>query len=304
MEKSKIKRREPFLCWKKGFVGIMWQDGRIWLSIKRERKMGMRAQGDVMHIVFFDIDGTLAIRKDVPVSAERAIKALRENGDLSFICTGRSLAYVRDNFAAYADGFVCSNGRLAVKGSQVLYDHPLDKEQVKDIVAKLDEIGCGYAFFGTEHGYYGGDPDGFAAMAAAWDKGFMKRMEDIGETLVYNFDVYFKDKEQRIKIEQALEGNCLLNPHGPHPSADVTVLGIDKGTALLAVAQALGVAIEDTYAFGDGINDLCMLEAAGHGIAMGNAMAQLKEKAEYVTSDIRDDGVARGLAHYRLVQGE
>ena len=64
----------------------------------------MRAQGDVMHIVFFDIDGTLAIRKDVPVSAERAIKALRENGDLSFICTGRSLAYVRDNFAAYADG--------------------------------------------------------------------------------------------------------------------------------------------------------------------------------------------------------
>ena len=102
------------------------------------------------------------------------------------------------------------------------------------------------------------------------------------------------------EIAEALADTCLVNPHGPHPSADVTVLGVDKGDAVHNVAAALGVAIEDTYAFGDGINDICMLEAAGHGIAMGNAMDEVKQVAEYVTTDINRDGVANGLAHYGL----
>ena len=66
------------------------------------------------------------------------------------------------------------------------------------------------------------------------------------------------------------------------------------------VAEALGVPIEETYAFGDGINDLSMIVAAGHGIAMGNAVDELKAAAEYVTASIDDDGVAKAMAHYEL----
>ena len=253
-----------------------------------------------MHLVFFDIDGTLAIRKDVPESAEAALARLRGKGDKVFICTGRSHAYVRANFSRYADGFICSNGRFAICKDQILYDHPLTSEQIKDIISRLEKTGCGYAFFGTEKGFYGGDPQGFEPIAASWDPGFVIRGVDPDAMHVYNFDVYFNSIEQRRQIEAVTADICLLNPHGPHPSADVTVLGIDKGTALLAVAEKLGVAIEDTYAFGDGVNDLCMIEAAGHGIAMGNAVSQLKEKAEFVTADILSDGVAKGLAHYHL----
>ena len=254
-----------------------------------------------MHLAFFDIDGTLAIRKDVPTSAEKALAQLRANGDLVFICTGRSLAYVLANFGRYADGFICHNGRLAVKDEEVLYDHPLTRQEVENIIRLLDETGCGYAFFEKHAGYYGGDPDGFEAIAAAWDPGFMHRGIDPAVLKAYNFDVFFKDAAQRDAIAKKLEGLCLLNPHGPHPSADVTVLGVDKGSALVSVAKTLGVAIEDTYAFGDGINDLCMLEAAGHGIAMGNAMDALKEKAEFITTPILEDGVYNGLKHYGLI---
>lgn len=52
------------------------------------------------NLVFFDIDGTLAIRTNVPASAEKALEIIRANGDKVFICTGRNPAYVRKNFSA------------------------------------------------------------------------------------------------------------------------------------------------------------------------------------------------------------
>ncbi len=254
-----------------------------------------------MNLVFFDIDGTLAIGKKVPESAQKALRRLRANGDLVFICTGRSLTYVRANFHQYADGFICSNGRLGVVEDEVLYDHPLTKEQVEEIRTKLKDIPCSYAFFSESAGYYEGNVDGFDAMAAVWEKGFMKRGVDPETMKAYNFDVYFESREVRDQIEQVLDGFCLLNPHGPHPTADMTVLGIDKGTALKAIAEKMNVPVENTYAFGDGVNDQCMLEAAGHGIAMGNAFDSLKEIAEFVTTDILADGVKNGLEHYGLI---
>lgn len=254
-----------------------------------------------MNLVFFDIDGTLAIRKDVPLSAQKALHDLRMNGSIVFICTGRSLTYVRKNFYKYANGYICSNGRYAMMGCcETLYDMPLSKEQVDEIRRRLDPIGCSYAFFTQDSGYFAGNEDDFAPMASAWDPGFMKK--GIPEDMkAYNFDVCFSSRRMYAKIEEVLKDMCILNPHGPHPTADVTILGADKGTALRAVAEKLGVPIENTYAFGDGMNDLCMLEAAGHGIAMGNAVEELKAKAEFVTTPILEDGVKNGLAHYGLI---
>lgn len=257
-----------------------------------------------MNLVFFDIDGTLAIGRNVPASAEKALEELRKKGNLVFICTGRSLAYVENNFSKYADGFICSNGRLAVRGDTVLYNHPLEGSRIREIIARLDKIGCGYAFFGDYSGWYGGNPEGYEVMASVWDPGFMKKGIDPDNITAYNFDVWFESTEQRHEIEESLKDICLLNPHGPHPTADVTVLGIDKGTALIHVAEKLNVPVENTYAFGDGVNDLCMLESAGHGIAMGNAVSSLKEKAEFVTADILEDGVKKGLIHYGLIGEE
>ena len=254
-----------------------------------------------MNIVFFDIDGTLAIGRNVPESAEKALREMRENGDLVFICTGRSPSYVKKNFGQYADGFICCNGRLAFMGDEILYDHPLTKEQVDDIVKRLKKVNAGYAFFETNAGYFEGSDEGFALMSGVWDPGFLRR--GIPEEMhAYNFDVYFQGLEHRLQIEKELEDICLLNPHGPHPTADVTVLGIDKGTALINIAEKLNIPLENTYAFGDGVNDICMLEAAGHGIAMGNGVDDLKEKAEYITTEILKDGVYLGLKHYGLVK--
>ncbi len=253
-----------------------------------------------MAILFFDIDGTLALGTKVPPSAADAIDRTREAGNLVFICSGRPRRYAEGNFGAYADGFVCSNGRLAVRGSETLVSQPLTIQQIRTITGVLDDLNAGYAFCGIDNQYYGGNP-AFRAVAEEANGPTLDLANELDTSVdLFNFDVYFVDASEREAIAAALDGMCLVNPHGPHPSADVTILGYGKGDAVRDVTRALGIAHQDSYAFGDGINDLSMIEIAGHGIAMGNAVPELKAAAEFVTTNILDDGIANALAHYGL----
>ena len=253
-----------------------------------------------MNIIFFDIDGTLALGKDVPPSAAEGIRLVREKGDLVFICTGRGIRYVKNNFSAYADGFITNNGRLAFYKDEVIFDEPLDKDVQRKILEVLRQSEVGYVFHGKYDGHYGGPADLFETMSAVGDPGYMSYGVDEKEDY-YNFDFSYKDPKDRDGLKEALKKYCIMNPHGPHPSVDMSVYGIDKADALRHVAQRLQVDIDHTYAFGDGFNDITMLKAAGHGIAMGNGQEKTKEAAEYVTKRIDEDGVYRALKHYKLI---
>lgn len=253
-----------------------------------------------MAIIYFDIDGTLAEGTKVPQSAADAVARTRAAGNLVFICTGRPRWYAQRTFSAYADGFVCCNGRLAVRGDDCIIDQHIERDMVERIVRILDAHEVGYAFFGLDQLFYGGNQ---AYRSIAEDvHGPLGSLEEALEQglPLYSYDIFFRDAAAREAVAADLEGISLVNPHGPHPSADVTVTGYGKGDACRDVTAALGVANEDSYAFGDGVNDISMLEAVGHGVAMGNAMQATKDVAEYVTTDIHDDGVANGLAHYGL----
>ena len=251
-----------------------------------------------MSVIFFDIDGTLATGTTVPESAAAAVAHARAAGNYVFICTGRPRRYAQEHFGAYADGFVCSNGRLAVCDGRVLVNKPVKASQVEAIIRVLDEHRAGYAFFSVDELYYGGNES--YRQVAEQANGPTRNLADAlaAGTELYSFDIYFHNASERNAIAQALDGICLVNPHGPHPSADVTVLGYGKGDAARDVTAALGLSHEQSYAFGDGINDLSMIQAAAHGVAMGNAVDELKAAAEYVTTAIDNDGVANGLAHY------
>lgn len=72
----------------------------------------------------------------------------------------------------------------------------------------------------------------------------------------------------------------------------------NKGAALEELAGCCGVSREQVMAFGDGFNDLEMVEFAGLGVAMGNAVPELKAVADYVTAGNDDDGVAEALQKF------
>ena len=251
---------------------------------------------------FFDIDGTLAIRRDVPESASDSIAQLRSQGHYVFICTGRNASYVRRHFSAYADGFICANGRYAFMNERVLYDHPIETGLLVRAHDTVRSIGGGIIFFGNTHAYYAGDEEGSERFCTAHAGEPVGRLSSFSETdPVYTFDVFFHSEDELQRITEALCDFCIFNPHLPWPTADVTVLPHDKGTALASVIAQLGISREHTYAFGDGHNDLCMFREAGHTIAMGNAVEELKHAAEHITTDILADGVRNGLQHYGLL---
>ena len=83
-----------------------------------------------------------------------------------------------------------------------------------------------------------------------------------------------------------------------HPAfTDITAKGADKGEGILALAAHLGLNPQSTIAFGDGGNDTSMIQAAGIGVAMGNALETLKSEADYVTTSVDEDGVLNALKH-------
>ncbi|MBO5056122.1 MAG: HAD family hydrolase [Lachnospiraceae bacterium] len=74
--------------------------------------------------------------------------------------------------------------------------------------------------------------------------------------------------------------------------------GMNKGKALMLICEKEGIRREETIAFGDQELDIPMLEAAGIGVAMGNAIEELKQKADFITKTNNEAGIAYALDYY------
>ncbi len=85
-------------------------------------------------------------------------------------------------------------------------------------------------------------------------------------------------------------------------NVEINQIRANKGEALLALAAHLGVKREQSVAFGDGLNDLSMLEQAGIGVAMDNACPEAKALADWIAPSCDEDGVACGI--YKFCFGE
>lgn len=85
---------------------------------------------------------------------------------------------------------------------------------------------------------------------------------------------------------------------GGFNNLEFTRKGVTKGKALKHLASLLSINIEDTMAIGDTENDLSILKAAGIGVAMGNAPADIQAAASYVTASNEEDGVGKAIAHF------
>ena len=106
-------------------------------------------------------------------------------------------------------------------------------------------------------------------------------------------------KEQEADIREKIPG-CSITRWSRFgidvlPGSGDKVAGIRKYLALQ------GISHEETIAFGDGENDIGMLQYAGIGVALGNAGEEVKAAADYVTADIDDDGVWKALEHFHII---
>ncbi len=81
---------------------------------------------------------------------------------------------------------------------------------------------------------------------------------------------------------------------------EINAVGVDKGRGLMELGELLGIRPEEVMAFGDGDNDIRMLQKAGIGVAMGNALDNVKAAADYVTDTNDEEGVAKAILKYAL----
>lgn len=87
---------------------------------------------------------------------------------------------------------------------------------------------------------------------------------------------------------------------GGYNNLEFTRADANKGVGLRKLAEILGVNPDATMAIGDTENDLAIIEAAGIGVAMGNATDAIKARADYVTTTNTKDGVAAAIEHFIL----
>ena len=117
---------------------------------------------------------------------------------------------------------------------------------------------------------------------------------------VQKVQAFFKDMELRAEVLKTLPAEFpdLVITTSIVNNIEINSREATKGVALEKLAAYLGIPLESTMAFGDDTNDITMLEAAGIGVAMGNAYDEVKGSADFVTSDCDENGVAYAINHF------
>lgn len=196
-----------------------------------------------------------------------------------------------------------TNGALCFIGSKIVNRVPIDKCSLERI---LDDV--------RENNYccivVGQSGVRLLNPKPIFDEVFVKGLSVTNidkslsaEEMICNEDIFqlspFFSSEHEKALMSQISG-CVSGRW--HPSfTDITSIAADKGNGLLAMAEALGINLQQTIAFGDGGNDIPILSAAGIGIAMGNACDEVKQAADYVTSSVDDDGIMKALQYFGVI---
>ena len=109
----------------------------------------------------------------------------------------------------------------------------------------------------------------------------------------------FITQQEEAELLEVLPG-CRITRWGEEV-VDLIAGEAGKEQGIRAIYTAMGITADEVMAFGDGENDISMLELAGIGVAMGNAIEEVKATADYVTDDIEQDGIYNALAYFGLL---
>ena len=247
---------------------------------------------------FFDIDGTLVSFKThrVPVSTIEALEKARCAGMRIFISTGRPYADMAPVEMVPYDGAVALNGAdCRWRDGRVVAKHLIDYKDFRVIYEAGLEMGFTVGLELDEGIFINKITPSVYVLAEAiahpvptvCDVDAMFREKGCGQLCVYF------TPEQEAEVMARVPSLIATRWHPCF--ADVDPVGVTKASGIEAFAREMGISVDETVAFGDGGNDTPMLVAAGLGVAMGNAADSVKSRADYVTSSVDDDGIARAL---------
>lgn len=248
-------------------------------------------------LIFFDIDGTLLNdEKQLPASTKESIRLLQEKGHDVAIATGRAPYFFKDLLQELQiDSYVCFNGQYVVYKGELIYQNTLDETTFTKFERYASSLNHPLVFMAEESYTTNGKdhPDVRESIQSL--------MIDLPE---YNPDfheqknlhqalLFCKPDEQQQYVERFPEFKFVRW----HPlSVDVLPREGSKAYGISKFIAHAKIDLKHVYAFGDQLNDLEMLSYVEHGVAMGNAPAQVQAQARYITKDVNEDGIKHGLS--------
>ena len=266
----------------------------------------LRYKAKKIKIIFFDIDDTLRNSKTgfIPSTIPTIFKQLREKGILTGIASGRGIfGVVPEIRDLKPDFFVTLNGAyIEDKKGNVIYSNKIAKDKVEEYITWTKEVGIDYGLVGSH-----------AAKLSRRTEMISQAIDPIYPDLEVDPDFYqkediyqmwtFEDQGDDLILPDTLASTLRMVRWHEH-SSDVVPISGSKAAGVAKVVEHLGLKPENVMVFGDGLNDLELFDYAGISIAMGNSHEKIKEKADYITKTVEEDGIFDALERFGMVEKE
>lgn len=247
--------------------------------------------------IFIDIDGTLIANGDEPSAYDVAqlVKA-RQQGHMIFLNTGRSYAFIPEGLRAapYIDGIVAGGGAHVVFQGKTLHRRTIPEDLLCEIAALYLRIGKWCQFEGEKENY------------RVVDNGKLKPV-----TSADDFRTRYKNAQiTKITMEGTVteEERALLHPwfylYKMDRYSEGIIRGESKTGGINRILEATGIPWENTIGIGDSANDIEMIINVAFGIAMDNAVTELKQAAHAITDDCYHNGVGKAIVKYVLAPAQ
>lgn len=251
---------------------------------------------------FFDIDGTLFSHTihAIPESTRMAVRLLREKGVKVFIATGRSLRETKRVPLGDMkfDGYVTLNGQICLDAEEkVLFEIPIAGEDRKYLIDAFVNKKIPLTIVEKDRIYINYIDDSVIRAQKSVDIPLLPIDEYRGAP-IYQF-IGYMNREETEKFAPKIP-NCKIT-RWYEEGVDIISKEGGKANGIQKVLEYYGLTREESIAFGDSDNDMDMLEFAGIGVAMGNAVECVKEVADYVTARVDDDGILKALQHFEII---
>lgn len=252
-------------------------------------------------VFFFDVDGTLlphGNQKGVDPKTIYALNYLKAKGHDVVLATGKSESMIESQIAA-----IGATNHITMNGAQIVIDNQVKHvEQVsRDTLEQLKKIAVEHNLMlggQTRSEYYVVDINADIELGAnvlnEVSLDFPQVKPDFAEDDIIS-QLWFLGDHSKLDFEKPIvPGHRLLKWHGN--GCDIVIDYVSKAFAIEKYLELVYPNVEvETFAFGDGHNDLEMIEVVDHGIAMGNSVEVLKQAATEVTESCENLGVYKYL---------
>jgi Cof subfamily protein (haloacid dehalogenase superfamily) len=255
-----------------------------------------------VRLVAVDLDGSLLDdAKRIHPSFWRLLDALDERGILLCPASGRAYPTLRRDFGRDDLVYIAENGAYVVHHGREVSADTVPWGHAAGVIDRARRFAAGGADVGTvlcgkRSAYVERTDAPFLAQVAPYyaelamvDDLLAVRDDEVLKVAVYDFGSAERGAGAALA---PLDGPVRVLVSQEH-WVDVMSPTADKGTALTAVQRATGISREQTMAFGDYLNDLGMLGAAGWSFAMDNAHPAVRAAARFVAPGNNDNGVVR-----------